>query len=177
MDYRERLIQFNSTEKYLSELKFLSALIGNEPTVLDYGCGIGTAIKYLGQHTESIVRGYDVKCHAEEKSNWFLEHPPQEKYSHIYFMHSLAHIGHPVDVITRLRDNLTDGGKITVITPNLDWLEAVGNTNSDPTVVGHFTARTLRILFEVAGYTTLQQGQFGKLNEELHERLFIQVRR
>lgn len=178
MDYKQKLIDFNSTEKYQRELQFLAGLIGNETAdVLDFGCGIGTAVKYLSQHIEGKVYGYDIKHYSDEKHNWYLEQTPRAKYGHIYFMHSLAHIENVEQTLIKLKENLLPGGKITVITPNKSWLEEIGDTKSDQTVIDHFTPESIYSLFYRAGYEIILEGQFGDLESMYghNERLFIQV--
>lgn len=176
MNYKQKLIDFNSTPKYKAELKFLRGLIGEETAdILDFGCGIGTAINYLSERIEGKIYGYDVKHYLEEKNNWYVEQKPAAQYGHIYFMHSLAHIENVQGTLNNLKDNLLPKGKITVITPNLDWLREIGITHSDPTVVRHFTPESLKRLFTSLNYSIIQQGQFGEVKNGLSERLFIQV--
>ena len=89
MDYKEKLIQFNSTDKYYNELKFLHSLIGSErKSIMDYGCGIGTAMRYIFDKTLSQVKGFDIEH--------FIPHyeycNPKDEFDLVYFMHSFAHI-------------------------------------------------------------------------------------
>jgi 2-polyprenyl-3-methyl-5-hydroxy-6-metoxy-1,4-benzoquinol methylase len=175
MDYKERLKIFNSTEKYNRELSFISNLLGRDDKVLDYGCGIGTAVNYFKIKTNSRVFGYDINNFLDEDQAWFVESEPKDAYHHITFIHSIAHIKDINEVLDKLKYNLVVCGKITVITPNLDWINYVGNTNSDPTVFQHYTSETLSNLFLKTGYKILQQGQLGETKGGQHERLFIQV--
>lgn len=181
MDYSERLKYFNSTDKYRRELKFLLGMLDQGYSeILDYGCGIGTAIHYIydtmKEHGRTvIVKGYDINNYFEHRPHWLIEGEPQSLYHHITFIHSLAHIANVKEVLISLRDNLLPRGKITVITPNKEWIKIIGDTKSDPTVIDHFTPETLNKLFVDCGYTVVQQGQFGSLVENQYERLFIQV--
>jgi SAM-dependent methyltransferase len=181
MDYSERLKYFNSTDKYRRELKFLLGMIDyGYSEILDYGCGIGTAIHYIydtrKEHGKNvIVRGYDINNYFKERPNWLLDGEPQGQYHHITFIHSLAHIENVREVLISLKDNLVDKGKISVITPNKEWIDLVGDTKSDPTVKEHFTSKTLSDLFMDCEYKQIQSGQFGERLENQHERLFIQV--
>jgi len=60
MSYKEKLLQFNSTEKYKSEYKFLKGLLGSKPkTILDYGCGLGSNVMKLNSYTNHSVFGFD----------------------------------------------------------------------------------------------------------------------
>jgi 2-polyprenyl-3-methyl-5-hydroxy-6-metoxy-1,4-benzoquinol methylase len=183
MNYKQKLIQFNSTEKYKSELKFLHGLIGNETApVLDYGCGIGTAVRYFDERLDCIVKGYDPNDYGIHDTR-IMHDEPQGEYGHIYFMHSLAHIPDVDKLLVKLKDNLLPKGKITVITPNLDWLNYMNHfkeTRTDTTVIKHFMPNELESLFNKLGYHILIQGQFGQFGQfydGCNERLFIQVQK
>jgi hypothetical protein len=177
MDYKEKLKQFNSTEKYKSELKFLHGLIGNETApALDYGCGIGTAVKYFDERLDAIVKGYDPTDYGVQDTR-IMHDEPQGEYGHIYFMHSLAHIPDVDKLLVKLKDNLLPKGKITVITPHQTFLWNCNYKGSDSTVLNHFTQFRLRELFKGAGYELLQEGQFGSGWDGYNERLFIQVQK
>lgn len=175
MTYKEKLIQFNSTEKYMLELQLVTGLLGVQSysTILDYGCGLGTAVHYFRKYTCGIARGYDIHAYDDEQHFWRLDEPPKDKYHHITFIHSLAHIHNAQEVIERLRNNLVDGGKITVLTPNLNWINTVGDTKSDPTVVKHYNSQDLRNLFK--NYKVIHEGQHGEVRNGHNERIFIQV--
>lgn len=175
MTYKERLIKFNSTDKYLSEVSFVSNFLKKEEKVLDYGCGIGTAVRRFQIVTNSLVFGYDVQNYLEEPTAWFMESPPRDVYHHITFIHSLAHIENPFELLVKLRANLTVTGKISVITPNLDWINYVGDTKSDDTVIEHYTPKTLSNLFIGSGYTIKTLAQIGEYRGGFNERIFIQV--
>jgi hypothetical protein len=174
MDYKERLIQFNSTDKYKAELKFIASLLQGEGTLLDFGCGICTAIDYFGQHTDLVCEGYDINPYS---GNWYLRSLPiHTKYNHITFIHSIAHIENIEQTLKELKGNLAKGGIITVLTPNLDWINLKGDTKSDPTVINHFTSDSLRDLFITCGYRVTNEGQQGEQIKNQKERLWIQVK-
>lgn len=151
-EYPKRLAQFNSTDKYQRELRLLHRLLNTRPglKVLDYGCGIGTAMKYLAPYC-AIIRGYDVNNFLDKDipANWVDD--GTGKFDRIYFMHAIAHIPNIREVVKDLvRDRLFPGGKIIVITPNKIWLrEKNGGVDikSDDTVVEHFTGSTLHDVF------------------------------
>lgn len=181
MDYSDRLKYFNNTDKYRRELKFLLGMIDQGYSeILDYGCGIGTAIHYIydtrKEHGRNvIVRGYDINNYFKERPFWLIDGEPTGLYHHITFIHSLAHISEPKKILEGLKTNLLPKGQITVITPNKEWIEAVGDTKSDPTVLEHFTSESLADLFTSCGYQIIQAGQLGTRILNQHERLFIQV--
>lgn len=173
MSYKEKLLQFNSTEKYKSEYKFLKGLLGSKPKiVLDYGCGLGSNVMKLNAYTEHQVMGYDVN----EWDNNFYYINQLGQYDTIYFMHSIAHVQYLEPLLRNLKANhLNKGGKVIVITPNKDWLEQAKNENYKPdtTVVKHFNQSELIELFESCGYSVKLSGQFGELKGNVNERIFL----
>jgi SAM-dependent methyltransferase len=179
MSYKLKLIEFNSTGKYKKELAFLYSLlnVGIKDVVLDYGCGIGTSVELLRKQNINAF-GYDVYRWVDGEPEWF-SNSFSMKFSHIYFMHSFAHIPNPHVILENLKDSLQDDGIITVITPNKDWLDLMRNDNykPDPTVVEHFTPETLNKIFVSNGYTVLFEGQFGNVKGNINERLFIKCRK
>ena len=91
-EYKDKLIRFNSTDKYRMELVVLEGLLYpmSGRAILDYGCGIGTAVEYF--------RGKGLMCFGYDRFNYFAEQPEwfvvetSLKFDTVYFMHSLAHI-------------------------------------------------------------------------------------
>ncbi len=174
-NYKDKLVEFNSTEKYERELLFLKGLLPRNGRVLDYGCGTGFAADVLdkGHHD---VDGFDVS----PVSDWdkFVTDPFQF-YDAVYFMHSLAHIQDPEKVLKEQRHWLLKDARIIVITPNLDWINSKGQSgyNPDETVVQHFCQLRLEQLFIKSGYTIEQSGQFGQRLGPHNERLFLVAKR
>lgn len=175
--YKDKLRAFNNTPKYKSEVEFLKKLISSHHEdinfILDYGFGTGKLASELG------ADGFDVVNYNEflKKDYYINEIPPSAKfYDVIYFMHSLAHIPNPLEVLKRLKH--TCDATITVITPNAHWLIMQSNNEykPDPTVVKHYTQTQLRKLFEESGYEVTLLGQFGEESNGVNERLFLQAR-
>ena len=140
MDYKEKLKQFNSTDKYKNELKFLNNLVGrygqHYDNVLDYGAGLGTCAKYIQDNSRKdiCVDMYD-KEQWNEKANYITKEELEdgsETYEMVYFMHSFAHIQFEnLDFIKKLL--FPFGNKIVIVfTPNKDWLQNVDSTNYNP---------------------------------------------
>lgn len=179
MSYKLKLIEFNSTEKYKNELAFLYSLlnVSTKDIVLDYGCGIGTSVELLRKQYINAF-GYDVYRWVDGEPEWF-SNSFNTKFSHVYFMHSFAHIPNPAVMLDNLKESLQDDGIVTVITPNKDWLELMRNDNYKPdsTVVEHFTPETLNNIFISNGYTVICEGQFGSVKGNINERLFIKCRK
>ncbi len=175
MDYKERLRAFNSTEKYKREVDFLIKLIPGCRThvvnILDYGAGLCRTAY------ECCADAFDVNNYKEhDVDKYYLNELPKTRYEHIYFMHSLAHITNPIEVLKDLKTRYS--ATITVITPNRYWLMQQSNRDykPDPTVHKHYTLHELRELFEQAGYEVTLIGQFGELNNGVNERIFLQAR-
>jgi hypothetical protein len=167
MDYKQKLRDWNNTEKYKGELLFLNSLLSEyKSMVLDYGCGRGMAAYIIG------ADGYDINDYNEclDKEEYF-NILPEKDYSDIYFLHSFAHIPNPLEVLTHLKDNYQ--AQITVITPNKDWLDE--GYNNDTTVIRHYSQEELKDLFEYSGYNVTSIGQFGELKNGFNERIFLQA--
>lgn len=173
-EYKEKLRQFNSTDRYKKELKFLSHLLRGQNIrgkVLDYGCGLGTAIHFMTNNfPEFTTKGFDVTDYSDPAlvnrtqiidDSWY-------QFDAAYFMHSLAHIPDVKKVLSRfVSQHIKRNGKIIVITPNksfIDSLKSVSTKNNyipDPTVVEHFDVESLFILMESCNLTVETIGTFG----------------
>jgi 2-polyprenyl-3-methyl-5-hydroxy-6-metoxy-1,4-benzoquinol methylase len=181
MDYSKRLADWNASERYRTELAFLDGLIDVQVghAVLDYGCGIGTAMKFLSEkYPKSRVYGYDVERYrGAVMPNFLIRDSYYFKFDRVFLMHSLAHIPNPIKALIQIREKyLFDTGTITVITPNADWLQLKNNgqpIKTDNTVIEHFTSSTLIYLFNVAGFEILDVGQFGDKISNQSERLYL----
>ena len=155
-------------------MEFLINLMnpGTWECILDYGCGNG----YLANKIDSLY-----KCVWIYDINYkYLEHPipkhtQNRKYRHIYFMHSIAHIENIEEVLTGLKENLTDDGCIYVITPNKNWMDEFNDKSYEPddTVIKHFTPTTLENLFFKCGYNIKLTGQIGTNIDDCNARIFL----
>jgi ubiquinone/menaquinone biosynthesis C-methylase UbiE len=177
-EYINKLRRFNSTEKYILELDFLLGLIQPYPNnkIIDYGCGVGTAVKYYRNITQRIsFMGFDIVDHVStEKTKtplWFIQE--LENCDVVYFLHSFAHIPNISKVLLEMREKVKK--KVIVITPNAQWLRLQINENyiPDPTVVMHYTHDELVETFEDVGFKISISGQFGIRANNQHERLFL----
>lgn len=173
MNYKEKLIAWNSTDKYKRELDFLYGLINPKSgeLILDFGCGIMTAINYFNSKAITFFYGYDVEEYGEQEDYHLYDREISRKYDTIYLMHSLAHIKDPVKTLRALRTNLSDGGKVVIVTPNLEWLDK--GYRGDSTVVRHYDIVTLSLLVQEAGYKVELSGQFGDTRGIINERIFV----
>lgn len=179
INYKEKLRQFNSTAKYISELNVLLSLcdLQKSEKVLDIGCGLGTAMKFISQRTNCEVYGYDVTKELYEGDPFYFRDELYFPLDCIYFMHSLAHIPYPELKLEKVKKYfLKKGGKLIIITPNRDWLDLQDKSAyvPDPTVVRHFN---LEELLAMVGneFTITASGEFGQETEGKRERIFIKA--
>jgi len=173
MDYKDKLRAWNSTDKYKSEVAFLKQLIPRLPwmNTLDYGAGLCLTA------SEMFADAFDVYDYKEyDVYEYYLNELPDKIYRHIYFMHSIAHIKNPIEVLKQIKLKYPQA-IITVITPNTYWLLMQNNNNYKPddTVVAHYTQSQLSELFKEAGYNVTICGQFGAETSGVNERIFLQA--
>ena len=177
MNYKEKLIAFNSTAKYKSEMDLARHLLdaSEGEIVLDYGCGIGTFVEYLTHTTRSKVLGHDTRKYLDDTPEWFRE-AIYFDIDKVSFIHSIAHIQNLEFVLENLYERLFNGGRVVVITPNAEWLlKQKSNPDyiPDPTVVNHFTQAELILIFGQAGFKIKASGQFGTVSNGVNERIFL----
>ena len=172
MNYLDRLIKFNKSDKYKTEIEFLQQILDVKAgdKILDYGCGLCEVYKKLRGFD---VIYYDVVNYVE--SSFVVDYLESDwKFTKVYFMHSVAHVNNLLDEVEKLKDNLADRAEIVIITPNRLWLELKGQIGyiPDPTVVNHFSAKELETFFVHLNFKTYFIGTFGEELEGQHERIF-----
>lgn len=160
--YKEKLLQFNATEKYQRELAALEKALDIKPKekILDYGCGTGFALFNLMHRHNCEVFGYDANDYFTG-NRYFYRNELFFRVDKAYFMHSFAHIPRPERQLIQLRTEfLKAGGRIVIITPDADWLKKNQRPGyiPDPTVIRHYTGEELRLLVECAGFTVTEYG-------------------
>lgn len=178
--YKDKLKQFNSTDKYKSELNLLLSLVDLQKNdkCLDYGCGLGTAMQFLKDKTSCDVYGFDITEELYEGDKFYFRKELYFQVDCIYFMHSIAHIPFPETLLQKCKDYfLKPKGKIVIITPNLNWLKLQNNSNykADTTVIQHFTANTLKEMVQEAGMNVTFECVFGQQTEDQFERICIKA--
>jgi len=179
--YLERLKTFSSTDKYELEQNFLFSLmfpIYENEIILDYGCGVGTNIRYLQTRIKAQIFGYDIEKYIDSDLENNFIYDVKGLYNKIIFQHSIAHIQNIKEVLTNLKENLAEKGEIIVITPNKefdDYFKKIKDENyvPDTTVFKHYTSQELINLFNSCNYKIKISGTFGKLENNIHERCFI----
>lgn len=183
MDYKQKLIQFNSTKKYASEVSFLFNMMcpATGDKILDYGCGLGRTVRMLRLKYGAQAYGYDVNNYREEDDEHLFRQAYHFSFDKIYFMHSFAHIPDVDDMFYKIDDwALKRSGQIYVITPNRAWTDLLKDKNPgympDRTVARHYTIDELEELFLSKNFSIINIGQFGEVKQGINERLFIHAR-
>ncbi len=178
-EYRKKLIEWNSRDKYIKEINFLGSImrIDSSDYILDYGCGTMTAVKHFKNNFQCEVNGYDVIQYADPEDFIFYDNSLKKKYSKIYLNHVIAHLRNAEEVVNSLKKNLISGGHIYIITPNKLWLNYMSNEkyNPDATVINHYSLTELELLFKRNGFRVLSSGQFGEFLGQQRERLFLEA--
>ena len=174
-EYKEKLRAFNATDKYRSELAFLTMLLNpqHKENILDFGCGLGTAMRHIEANSGARVFGYDVHPDYYEGDPFKFRQRIAFEIDSVYFMHSIAHIPDPLHELEKLRINRVR--RLTIITPNYDWLCEHRDTDyvPDPTVHCHYTGASLAALVADSGWKVEQVGQFGPITNGFNERVFL----
>lgn len=152
--------------------------------ILDYGCGLGTAVRHIRDIYGSMCFGYDVNNYRDQddvcifKSDYFF------KFDKVFFMHSIAHLPDVEEKLEKLKELLNPEAKVYVITPNGEWVIHQDNQASDykpdTTVIQHFYLTDLENLFLKAGFKVTLSGQFGSVTDSykgqyINERLFLEA--
>ena len=178
-EYKAKLRQFNSTEKYKNELLFLGKLMSPKKgeKILDYGCGLGTAVVYLRNEYSADCFGYDIINYRDFDDLSIYRNQYFFKFSKVFFLHSIAHVPNIQWKLHELKELLLPEAKVYVITPNKLWIEHINTPEykPDPTVINHFYPIELEELFKNAGFKIITAGQFGQCTGNVNERLFLEA--
>jgi len=181
ISYKEKLMQFNATEKYKREQSFFINLMNPQQNerILDYGCGLGRMVHVL-RSRGCCSFGYDVNNLVESSNEFLFKNSFHIKFSKVYFMHSFSHIPSVNKLISEtLKQVLDDSGKVFIFSPNPDWLKMMPSNNyiPDPTVVRHYSLNELQYMFGKEGYLIESCGQYGPTcSAGFNERLFFSAK-
>lgn len=179
-DYKRKLELFNSSEKYLNEMGFLSSImdLNSNDNILDFGCGIGTFMTYLERKYNIKIDGYDVYNYTNELPNIYIN-KLMKSYNKVTFFHSLAHISDTTNMFIFLKKHLKEKSYIYIITPNKEFDDIFKikfdkiEYKPDYTVIKHFHQEELLELLTKNGFKIINNGSFGKIVNKINERLFI----
>lgn len=175
--YLDKLKEFNNTDKYKSELNILEMFLQPNygEVILDYGCGIGTAVEYF-RAKGYLVYGYDKVNYFDTTPDWFKDNLNKE-LDKVYLMHSVAHIKDLGIELPKIRQMLKVGGELIIISPNADWLDIQPKDKYKPdlTVNQHYSNDILSYILKECGYTITYAGQFGNYSYGYNERIIIKA--
>jgi len=179
-EYKEKLRAFNSPPKYRNALDILYRLMAPQPNekILDYGCGLGTAVREFNRHGGAQVFGYDIRNYRDHDDEHLFRSEYFFKFDKVYFMHSLAHINEIGTALINLKTILKPGARLYVITPNDEWLSYFKNEKNyqkDPTVIRHFDSFSLMDQLSQFDFEPITRGQFGSMLAGFNERLFLEA--
>lgn len=180
LSYKQKLQQFNSTEKYQNELMLLMSLLDlqrNEKAI-SYGCGLGNDMKFLHEKTGHDIIGFDVTEDLYEWDKFYFRKEIYFQVAAVYFMHSFSHIPFADDLLRKCREVfLLPQGKLVIIAPNPAWLALKQNPDyvPDPTVIKHYSLAELIEAATDAGFKVTMSGQFGSEINGVNERVFIKA--
>lgn len=131
--------------------------LGDDSTLLDYGCGEGSLFAALR------ATGYQGKLAGVEPNPEFSRYAaalgqadvrPEistfDRLNAVILNHALEHLVDPVNVLTDIRSRLVPSGLLYIDVPDADRYESVSDFHLAHIL--HFTARTLRATVEAAGF-------------------------
>ncbi|MGE5431602.1 MAG: methyltransferase domain-containing protein [Syntrophomonadaceae bacterium] len=182
-EYSNKLLEFNSTAKYRAELDFMFNIIAphKNDVIIDYGCGIGTAVKYFQSKSDAQYFGYDIEyLGLNDRPEWFIQNLESvSNFNKVYFLHSFAHIRHIEKELSEIRKRIDYKGEIFILTPNLEFDLYYKQMLPDPsykpddTVIQHFNICALKETLDKAHYVISRTGYFGKIiNGQISERIY-----
>jgi SAM-dependent methyltransferase len=169
-DYEAELANPRSVREYewSALLRIVGDLGGNGAATrwLDYGCGLGGAVRYARRNGFAETYGFDEGYAAESMQRAAIPHLTREElpsnagtFDVITSIDVIEHTVDPLGYLREVRALLRPGGTLFVVTGNAEPFRAKMLGWSYTTVpdvhVGFFEPRTLRRAYDAAGLTTL----------------------
>lgn len=177
----------SSSSYYCSDRPEVAELIpDNIKNVLDIGCGMGFFLKSLQERTEAETWGVEMVKELESKARENVDHFIQGKIEEVmeaipdhYFdcitMNDvIEHLVEPSDTLKQLRSKLKPNGILVASIPNVryisnlrrlliqkDWKYCESGI-LDSTHLRFFTRKSMKRMFEEAGYKVLYQKGLNK---------------
>lgn len=138
--------------------------------LIDVGCGrgdLGAAFLTKGWDVTGVDPSPDACATVRARGMDAIEGTldtvalPPATYDAASFQHALEHTAHPLEDLKRIRESLRDGGRLLIAVPNFGyWQRRVFGTYWYPLDLPrhrfHYTARSLEILFDRAGFDTVE---------------------
>jgi len=160
----------------------------NIKSILDIGCGQGAFLKLIKEKTKAETWGIEMvaaigekaKEHADKifigKAEDVLSSIPDYHFDCITFNDVLEHLLEPTEVLKMVRTKLSEKGLIVTSIPNVRYIrnlhELIINKDweyknegiLDSTHFRFFTQKSMRRMFENAGYKIIKQIGINKIN-------------
>jgi cyclopropane fatty-acyl-phospholipid synthase-like methyltransferase len=165
----DRAAERRSRMKSATGALYLDALAGfvclENASLLEIGCGHGEVLME-GRKRGWQVSGVEISAHAAQVANHRLKGPavrvgsieelPPERFDAILAADVIEHVRDPKSFLKRIRELVTPGGVVVLITPSLDsWMRRFLRSRWMEYKVEHlyyFSTRSIRLLLEECGF-------------------------
>ena len=174
-------------EYYSNKRPEISDLVpGNIRTILDIGCSHGTLLKFVKEQTGAETWGIEELIEVSKKAKEKVDNVitgkiedvvdiiPDDYFDCITLNDLLEHLPEPADILRKIRPKLSSEGIIIASIPNVrylsnlyeiiikkDW-EYKKDGILDSTHLRFFTQKSMKRLFETAGYNLIKQVGINK---------------
>lgn len=160
----------------------------NIRTILDIGCGYGALLKLVKEQTGAETWGIEVIKEVAEKAKNQTDNVitgkvenlfyliPDNYFDCITFNDVLEHLSEPAEVLKMIKPKLSENGIIISSIPNVRYLSNLYNLLIkkdweykedgilDSTHLRFFTKKSMKRMFEEAGYRLIKQAGINKSN-------------
>jgi ubiquinone/menaquinone biosynthesis C-methylase UbiE len=176
--YYDRVAAWSASPAHAAEMTALcrALWLSRGATVLDIGCGTGASLKGLRRGGLTPI-GVDYPaawigvCSERPVARADAAQLPfrDASFDAATMMHSVAHLTDPAAALGEAFRVLRPGGKLGIVTPNQQYLEAMELVHTftdyrpDPTVHAHYTRDELSELVRGAGFSVASAVAWGKL--------------